>query len=715
MNPEAEPPRNVAAGILLIGGIGASALAGRALQSLGKMPSHPLLFYAVFASTLCLCYAAGRLAPAAPPRVPAATPSPLGRAARAAILALACLCLFLYLRYWQVRPAPRIAIGTIAIWASSLAAGIAAFAVGSNGRATAGNGGVRIAWPYWLLLPVLLTAAAVRIIGLDRVPPTFAGDEASQVIDGRVLLHADAALDPLGNGWGGAPHLGMLPAELGSTSAWGPVAGPRLPYAIAGTVSVVGAAATAAILGGGWGALGCAALLAFAPHHVHFSRIASVMILDSFYAPLTVLCLLIARRKGSPLAGYLAGLAAGLSLYGYFEGRVMALVFLLTFPVVVLRAPGSRRDRALLALAGLTGFILAAAPNLRFAAQHWNDWNARVNQTGIFAHDWWNASVRNLGSPAGVLWNQFVGSTLGFLSMYSDWSWYTGFPIVSPILLPAMALAGLGWMVGRRQFFAATVLALVAAGNLAGNMLSQGAPAPQRISSLLPMLAIFGGVAFAGVIGSISPRRLGRFTLRGIAGTLLVGGFLAWSGRPIGMWDPSPGYGGAPAALVTSSYPLLSAPRYRGAAIYLHGGVELDPAFPVIQYLIPAIHWTNFPTEPADADGLPPGLHLFSPYFVTTGRRWKERLQIPFAVEFGNRGEPLRDVGYLLLVPERASARVSHGGEDRPSSAAEVPPRDALTTEQRKALEGMRRAMETMTPEQRAAILELLENPPPAK
>jgi len=62
MNPEATPPRNVAAGILLIGGIGASALTARALQSLGKMPSRPLLFYAVFAATLFLCYAAGRLA-----------------------------------------------------------------------------------------------------------------------------------------------------------------------------------------------------------------------------------------------------------------------------------------------------------------------------------------------------------------------------------------------------------------------------------------------------------------------------------------------------------------------------------------------------------------------------------------------------------------------------------------------------------------------------
>ena len=732
MDSEADPPRirSAATGILLIGGIVSSVAAARILRGFGRLPSHPVLFYLAFTTTLLLGYAAGRLA--GPWSLSPAVDEParrVGPLSRLASIVLGCLCLILFVRYWKMRPAPHVAIPTFLAWGSSLAAGAAAFAM-AGGRPTSRKRTVRIVSPWLLLLPVLLTAAAVRVVGLDRVPPIFAGDEASQVVDTLFLLHGDAASDPLGNGWGSAPRLGMLPAGWGATSTWGPIAGPRLPYAVAGALSVVAAAATAGLLAGGWAALGCAALLTFAPHHVHFSRIASVMILDSFFAPLALLFLVLARRSGRPLAGYLAGLSAGLALYGYFEGRAMALVFLMAFPVAVYRAPGSRRDRALLAFAGLAGFVLVAAPNLRFATQHWNEWNGRFNQTAIFSHDWWNASVALLGSPVRVLANQFVAGTLGLLSMYPNWSWYTGYPVVAPILLPAMALAGLGWLVGRQQLYAAAILALVALGNLASNVLTQGAPAPQRLSSLMPVLAILGGVAFASLLSVFPSRPAKRSTLRGVAGTLLVGGFLAWAWQPIGTWDPSPGYGGAPAALVTSSYTLLASPRYRGEAIYLHGGTQFDSSFPGIQYLLPDVRWTNISSEVADATSLPPGLHLFSPGFVRAGRRWKEKLQIPFAVEFADRAEPLSDVGYLLLVPahatttpspadtllEGAAASETTSAGPAVSGARQSGParysEEALTPSQKKALDGMLKAMATMTPEQRAAILELLKHPP---
>jgi len=517
----------------------------------------------------------------------------------------------------------------------------------------------------------------------------------------------------------------MLPAGLGATLPGGPVAGPRISYAVAGALSVAVAAGAAGALEGGWGAVGCAALLCFTPHHVHFSRIASIMILDSLFAPLVIFFLLLVLKRGRPLASYLAGLSAGLSLYGYFEGRALVAVFLIAFPVAVWRAPGSRRERALLALAGLAGLLLAAAPNLRFAAQHWNDWNGRFNQTGILSHDWWNASVRLHGSPAKVLENQFLAGTLGLLSMYSVWSWYSGYPVVAPILLLAMALAGLGWMAGRRQSFPAALLALVALSNVASNVLSQGAPAPQRLSSLMPVLAIMGGVAFSGLVSLVPARRVGRLTQQGIAGTILAGGFLAAACHPIGTWDPSPGYGGTPAALVTSAYPILGAPRYRGADIYLHGGTQLDSSFPNVRYLLPGVHWIDVGRGDTESTGLAPGIHLFAPDLVAAGRRWQNQLRIPFAVEFGNRGDPLRDVGFLLRVPEQASLSPPMGeGQNRMVSTAppvaperpdETDPGATLTPAQRQALDALTKAMETMTPRQRAAILKQLESPRPPR
>jgi len=645
--------RNVAAAVLLAVGVGVSAFAARHLEGQADLPRRPGIFYAAFATTLLLSYIAGRLA-VFPSPAPAAI-EPLGRlgpSARGLSLALAGFGVVLFVKAWQMRP-PDSSVKTLALWACSLVAGAAVCAVAGI-RPTARKERRRIPLPWLLLIPVLLAAAAARFAGLDRVPPTFAGDEAGQVLDGLDLLHGAALSDPFGTGWVSTMRLGMLPAGWGATFEDGLIAGPRHPYAAAGVLSVAACAAAAGVLAGGWGALSCAALLAFSPHHVHFSRLASVMILDSFFASFTLLFLVAARRRGRPLAGYLAGLFAGLSLYGYFEGRALVLIFLMALPVLVLRSPGSRGERGWLALAALAGFALAAAPNLRFAAQHFVDWNARFNQVGIFSPDWWNASVGIFGSPSKVLQNQFLRGTLGLLCMYTDWPWYTAHPVLAPALLPALAIAGLGWMVGRRQLFPAAFTALVVLANIAGNVLSQGAPAPQRLSSLIPMLAILGGITVAGFLGTLPVRRAGRLPLSGIVGILLVGAFLGWTSRPPGVWDPSPGFGGASAALVTSAYQVLGSPRYRGTSMFLHGAPDLESSLFIIRYLLPQLHYTDVAVEGGD---LPPGFHLFSPGHLADAREWKKRLHLRFGVVFGDRGEPLHDVGCLLFVPAPAAAR----------------------------------------------------------
>jgi hypothetical protein len=299
----------------------------------------------------------------------------------------------------------------------------------------------------------------------------------------------------------------------------------------------------------------------------------------------------------------------------------------------------------------MTGFFLAAAPNLRFAFQHFIDWNARFNQVGIFEREWWNANVRLLGSPGKLLEDQFLAGTIGLLSKHTDWPWYQGYPIVAPILLPALALAGLGWIVGRRWFFHAAVLALVALSNLAAIILTQAAPAPQRASSLMVILSIFGGVAIAGFLSLVPSLTPGGLPWRGIAGTLLVGGFLAWTCRPPGVWDPSPGYGAVQAAFVTSAYELLGTPRYRGESMFLHGPPNLPSTFPSVGYLLPQIRWTNSATDDDGLAAVPAGFHLFTPDWLPSARKWKERLNLRFGVPIADRGDPLRELGYLLYVP----------------------------------------------------------------
>jgi hypothetical protein len=641
--------RRVVAGVLLAGAAVLSKVAAQRLELLHRRPDDSFPYFAAFGLTLLLSLIAGLIAPARlAVAVEARAPSRLRGRVRFLLYAAAIGTVVLFGWAWIRQGRVESPLPTLAVWASALALGTVAFGIAGRGIVPEPRRGVS---PGILaaLLVVLIAAACARLIGLEAVPPVFGGDEAEEVMDGTSLIREDFSAEPFGTGWIGTGRLGMLPAGAGALLSKDPVAGPRLLYAVAGVLSVAACAAAAGLVAGGWGALGCAALLAFSPHHVHFSRLAAVFILDAFLAGLAVLLLLAAHRTGSPVCGYLAGVSAALSLYGYAGGRVIAVSFVVALPLLYFVSPVSRGKRLWLLFAAATGFALTAAPGLRFAFQHSIDWNSRLNQVGILNPLWWGAEVSHLGSPAKVIGGQFVSGTIGLLSQQTFSECYLGYPILSPVVLPALALAGLGWMVGRRQFFPVALLALIALGNLANLMLTVPTPAPQRPSSLVPMLAILGGVAMAGFLELVPSRDEEGIPWRGTVGALLIGGLLVRTyGGPPRYWDASPGYGGSHGAFVQSAYEALRSPRYHGEKVILHGLPYLDSYFPTLRYFLPQIRWVDAETQHQEQSPPAPGLHLFAPEWLPAARQWRARFRIPFGFALPDPGDPLHDVGYLF-------------------------------------------------------------------
>jgi len=536
-------------------------------------------------------------------------------------------------------------VGAIAAWAGALTLGGAAVAAAFPEPR---RGGAR---PRPALLAAVLVVLAVsgwaRLAALDEVPPGFGGDEANQIQDATGLLEGTAPGDPFGVGWYGTMRLGMLPAGIGAVASSNPIAGPRLPYAVVGTLSVAAAAAVAGMLSGGWAALAAAILLSAAPHHVHFSRLASVMIFDSLAAAAFLAAIFRTRRTGAPRLAYVAGAVAGIALYGYSAGRLLAVLLVVAAPFL-LRSHAARGRRGALGLALAAGFLLAAIPTLRYAARHFDDWNSRFNQVGIFRAAWWYPEVARRGSVWRVLERQFLDGTVGLLSRHTDSTWFTGYPIVAPSALPALGAAGLAWLVGRRRFFPATMLGLLAGGNLAAVVLTDTTPAPQRLSSLVPALAILGGVAFA----ALASRRSGAGERAApVVGTALAAALLlvAVPGLPP-WWDPSPGYGGADAAFALAAARALDVPRFREASIYLDGAPYVDSAFPSFPYLLPHARFVNRDPTTDGESGPPPGLHLLPSEWQPLVQRWRARPGFR-AAALGDPRDPLRDIGWLVRAP----------------------------------------------------------------
>ena len=645
--PKLAAARRIAAGALLVAGTLAALGATQKLARIGELPDLRWPYYAVFALSLLLAILAGLAAR------PVLLEEPPGEPPGSAqfvcwprlSLAAGAVAILLLFRTWQLDQQFSPPSSIYLWWLAGITAAVLAFP--RRKRPPAGKVPLL---PAALVLCAVVAGGAARLGNLGRSPAVYGGDEANQVMDGRSLLDGTRRRSPFGAGWYSTMRPGMLLAGAGAIAASDPIGGARLPYAVVGTLSVAATAGAAWLVAGPWGGAAAAALLAFAPHHVHFSRLSSVMILDALFAPLLLFLLLDLRRSGSPRVAALAGVTAGLALYGYTGGRAITLVFLLLAPIAALRSPAGRWGRLLLFPALFLPFLAVAGPNIRFAIQRFAAWNGRFAQVSVVSRQWWETAVSHWGSAGEALSTQFALGTIGLLSAKDMTSWFARHPIIGPSLLVALGLTGLGWLFGRQRPFPAALLLPLTGANVAGVVLTSGAPTPQRASSLIPMLAILGGAAVAGFL-TLLPESAGKVRWRALAGGVFVTAYLAETGarRPFSPYS-SPDYGGAHTAFAQVASEILRTPAWRSEPAYVYGVPYLSTDLPTFHYLLGDHRPTDVDPAAVNWESLPPGLHFFAPEFEALGRRVQKTS--------GRRGfglphpaDPSRNVGYVVRVP----------------------------------------------------------------
>ena len=638
--------RSAAAALLLAA---ATALGVETALWLGRQPGVPERWAGPalgFVASFVLAVVAGLVRPRDPAPPPASRVPPLREGSSIGVIAAGAAAVGFFAWTWILQNREVPPLTALATWAAAIGATILVF---PRVRRRSPRADPRIPPGYLLALAgIFAIAAGARLIGLDRVHPVFSGDEATVTMDGLELLSGQGASDPFGAGANSSMRLGMLPGGAGATLFHSKVAGARRSFALIGTLALAATAAAAWLLAGPWAGLGALALIAFAPIHVHFSRSSNNVVVDSLLVTAGVGFLLALLREGSPRLAALAGTFSGLSLYGYGGGRVMPVVLACSLPLVLWRfraAPAGRR--LLLVLAMAAGFAVTAGPTAHYASRHFDKWNGRFNQTSVFEKRWHKAEVERLGSETKLYVNQVRLGTIGLLSSPPLIDIYTGFPQIAPALLPALGIAGLGWLLGRRRVAEAAVAGLVVAGNLAGVSLTVSTPQAHRASSLIPMLAILGGVALAGFLGAFPEASRG-VPWRAAVGALLVGAFLGRqaSGYPLD-WTAHRYAGGGHAALAQAVCRFVDVPRYRADPIYFHGGTFVYWDFPSFRYFLPDRQVTDVTKE---SDSFAPGLHVFSEEYLRRGRRWAGELGLR-GIPLPHPADPQHDVAYAFVVP----------------------------------------------------------------
>jgi 4-amino-4-deoxy-L-arabinose transferase-like glycosyltransferase len=390
--------------------------------------------------------------------------------------------------YWDV----------FALWLMGMAAYGAAFAVPRplDFRKWAGTFRTDIL----LVSALTAVAAALRLTALGSVPNVISGDE------GRIGLLAESAMrgelnNMLATTYGhGTLYLYAMAGFLKilGVSAFSL----RVTSALSGTLSVPALYIFARRFFGTRVAFISASILTFSHIHIHFSRIiVAGSIQDAFFSIIIFYLLLSGLESRSRNRLLLAGLVAGVFLYIYMGARLTVMLSFIFVLVLAATCGGNRRLvrqnlANLLIFAGM--LAIAAAPLGHWAIHHPDEFNARINQTGIFQSGWLEREAVITGmSKAGLVFRQLGQAFLTINYYPAEGFYYSRFPMLD-YLSGALFVLGLAYsLLHLREPRHLLLNGWLWAGLLVGGALivlpAQGA---YRVLMILPAVCLFAGIAW---------------------------------------------------------------------------------------------------------------------------------------------------------------------------------------------------------------------------
>lgn len=468
-------------------------------------------------------------------------------------------------------------------------------------------------WPRWrwsrrsllIIGGIGLLAAVARGWQAGALPATLAGDEAWFGRETRAVLSGSIG-DPFITGWLSVPTMTFF--FNAPTVAWvsDPALGLRLPWLLLGVLNVIIAARLATRLQGPVVGIitGCA--LAVYHYHIHYSRIGINNIADPFFMTLALFLLLRAYDRRSIADWVLCGIAIGVAQYFYFGARLIAVIVALSI-VMMARANWRQfwRDHGVgvRRLAGAA--VITAAPMIQYGWRFPDEYNARINQTGILQNGWFANELALGGSAIDILATQWWRAMLAF-NVYPDRTVWYGLreplldPITGAVLLVGLAI-GLARLTNPRLF---PMLAWWGSALVFGGFLTESPPSSQRL-----VTAAVPTIFFAALALVMLARQLRRWHALQPHSTRLAPALLGAAVAAFGAislttyfvdYTPQRIYGGHHGIIATELGIIARREFGPDWRIYFMGAPEMSLTFGSTQYLAPDTPGIDLP--PSDGD-----------------------------------------------------------------------------------------------------------------
>ena len=405
-------------------------------------------------------------------------------------------------------------------------------------------------WEALVVLALFGLSLVLRVWRVDSIPWTLSGDE------GNFGRWAREALDGRMKNMFSTGHLSMPSLYAFFQAGWLKIAGDnmvglRLPWAIMGSLSVLGTYLLVRRLFDRNLATLVTLLVAGYSYHIHYSRLGLNNIADPFFVVWALYFMVMGWQGGRRWAWLTSGLFAGLAFFFYTGGRQVPVILagVLIWAAITERDFLRRHRSGLLAM--LLGFLVSVGPMALFAFQHPDDFNARINQVGIIQSGWLERTVQATGkSTLVVLAEQFRQVFFAFTTFLDRTDFYRpdrpllDFPaavlFVLGVVLSLTRLIDRGAASGEQPDAAhvaraqrptwryAVFVVWFFAAIIAGGVLTDNAPSSQRIlSSSIPAM-FFVAVALVEIVRALASltglSRVGRNAVAvAVAAMLVVG------------------------------------------------------------------------------------------------------------------------------------------------------------------------------------------------
>jgi len=448
----------------------------------------------------------------------------------------------------------------------------------------------------FMLSTLVLGAFLVRIWRLSSLPFTLGGDEASQGLEAVRVLEGTLH-NPFTTGWLGVPTMSFFFNSWSIDWFGRTVFALRFPWVLVGTATVLVVFFLVKRLMGLRLALITAVILSFYHYHIHYSRLGSNQIADPFFLALALLFLYRALDRKNNLDWALTGVVTALALYFYAGARLTPIIIIVVLGYLFVREPRhffSQYGRGILIAIG--AFLIVGAPMIQYAYMFPDDFNARVNEVGIFQSGWLDMAVEIEGTGVvPVLTEQFRRAVLAF-NFYPDRTVWYG--LREPLLTPfwgVMFWVGMGYgvlrMFGRGSNPRyAPMVAWWWGGMLLGGFLTESPPSSQRLITLTVPVSFFLAVAIWQVIRLVlSVFTQGKYP-KWVANGLVVGAVIFFSLTSLklyfGEYLPQRIYGGPNAEMATMIVPELLPLKNDHEFVFV-GPPHMYWGFSTLRFLVP--------------------------------------------------------------------------------------------------------------------------------